>query len=53
MIPKRVKIWFYQMLANALMKKLEKTEDPVKWNRIFRVAWDFNTWCEDNDIYLK
>lgn len=53
MIPKRVKIWFYQVLANALIKKLERTPDKKKWLKTANTAYYFNRWCVENDIYLK
>ena len=50
---KRLKIYIYQCLANALMKKLEHTKGAEKWERTFNIAWQFNSWCVSNDIYLK
>jgi len=49
----KLKIWFYQQLADALIKKLERTEDEKKWNRLYNVAWDFNKYCVSYDIYLN
>jgi hypothetical protein len=53
MIPKFIKMWFYQILANSLIKKLEKTKDDKRWSSIYATAMGFNSWCIEQDIYLK
>lgn len=48
-----IKRFFYQLLADALIKKLANTYDTFKFQRIIKVAKEFDKWCINQNIYLK
>jgi hypothetical protein len=50
---RKAKILIFQILANLLLIKLNKTKNSIKWYKTFNVAWNFNKYCISHDIYLN
>ncbi len=50
---KKIKIKIYQKIANFFISQLKQTNNDKIFDKLYMMAFEFNNYCVEQDIYLN